>query len=86
MANFEVYCEKDPIIEEEICRPWGEVWLAYNVVLQLVSSYEGKGYMIIMDNFFLAFHYSRNYWRAGPMCDGPRPYSIARPDTRLQLT
>ena len=52
MANFEVYCEKDPIVEEEICRPRGEARLAYNVVLQLVSPYEGKGHVITMDNFF----------------------------------
>ena len=61
VANFEVYCGKDPIIEEEIHRPRGEAQLAYNVVLQLVSPYEGKGHVITMDNFFLAFHYSRNY-------------------------
>ena len=67
VANFEVYCGKDPIVEEEIRRPRGEARLAYNVVLRLVSPYEGKGHVITMDNFFLAFHYSKNYWRGGPM-------------------
>ena len=65
VANFEVYCGKDPIVEEEIRRPQGEVWLAYNVVLRLVLPYEGKGHVITI--FFLAFHCSKNYWRRGPM-------------------
>ena len=54
MANFEVYCRKDPIVEEEIRRPQGEARLAYNVVLQLVSPYEGKGHVITVDNFFFS--------------------------------
>ena len=52
VANFEVYCGKDPIVKEEIRRPWGEARLAYNVVLQLVSPYEGKRHVITMDKFF----------------------------------
>ena len=44
-----MYCGKDPIVEEEICRPWGEARLACNIVL---SPYEGKGHMITMDNSF----------------------------------
>ena len=67
MVNFEVYCEKDPVVEEEIRRPREEARLAYNVVLRLVSPYEGKRHVITMDNFFLAFHFSRNYQRGGPM-------------------
>ena len=52
MANIEVYCGKDPIVEEEICRLLGEVRLAFNVVLRLVSPYKSKGHIITMDNFF----------------------------------
>ena len=52
VANFEVYCGKDSIVEEEIRRPRGEAWLAYNVVLRLVSPYEDKEHVITMDNFF----------------------------------
>ena len=67
VANFEVYCGKDPIVKEEIRRPRGEVWLAYNVVLRLVSPYKGKRHVITMDKLFLLFNCSRNYWRGGPM-------------------
>ena len=68
VASFEVYCGKDPIAEEEIRRPGEEAQLAYNVVLRLVLPYEDKGHVITMNNFFLAFHCSRNYWR-GDLCN-----------------
>ena len=52
VANFEVYCQNDPIVEEEIHRPREKARLAYNIVLRLVSPYEGKRHVITMDNFF----------------------------------
>jgi len=54
VSNFEIYCGKNPIVEEEMQRPrgQGEPRLAQNVVLGLLAKNEGKGHVIVMDNFF----------------------------------
>lgn len=52
VSNFEVYCGKDPTIANEASIPRGQPKLAHNVVLHLLTSNEGRGHVIAMDNFF----------------------------------
>jgi len=52
VSNFEVYCGKDLALVIEALVQWGQPKLAHNVVLQLLTSNEGRGHVIDMDNFF----------------------------------
>ena len=50
--NFEIYCGKTQVVEEERRIARGEPKLARNVVVNLTSEIGGRGHVIVMDNFF----------------------------------
>lgn len=51
--NFEIYCGANHFgVEEEAPVVHGEANVAHNVVMQLINRQEGKGHVVVMDNYF----------------------------------
>ena len=49
---FEIYCGKNLEAEVRVEGPWGEVSVAYGVVMKLLRGLEEKGHCVVMDNYF----------------------------------
>jgi len=69
VSNFEIYCGKDPTIVNEASMPRGQPRLAHNAVLRLLTSNEGQGHVIAMDNFFFEHSFVQRVIRQGNICN-----------------
>ena len=71
--NFEIYCRKDPNLPEGQARVrTGEGNMARNVVLGLMVGLEGKGHVLVCDNYFSSIGlfmelYRRDIYGTGTM-------------------
>ena len=54
---FEIYCGKNPEAEIRMDRTRADGRTTYGVVMKLLRGLEDKEHCIVMDNFFVPYHF-----------------------------